>query len=62
MLTLLRVGVTGFVSMEKGICCLCCEEEEGEEIVVSYKTFKFADEVSNGKWQQNISINIFIEV
>jgi hypothetical protein len=31
MLTLLRVGVTGFVSMEKGICCLCCEEEEGEE-------------------------------
>jgi hypothetical protein len=54
--------VTGFMSMEKGICCLCCEEEEGEEIVVSYKTFKFADEVSNGKWQQNISINIFIEV
>jgi len=32
MLTLLRVGVTRFVSMEEGICCLCCEEEDqGEE-------------------------------
>jgi hypothetical protein len=34
MLTLLRVGVTGFVSMEKGICCLCCEEEEGRLLSV----------------------------
>jgi hypothetical protein len=58
MLTLLRVGVVGFLMMKAGFvtkmegnCCFYCEERRRRngKVVVGYNTFKVMYEISDKK-------------